>query len=80
LWHAGPVTIPVPEHVTLVEDCTRTGSMRWHETTCVLRGLPAGQAQAAAEAAEQRLAAFTADLNQQFHAEGTGVRTSPGRR
>ena len=53
---------PVPREVTAVAGCT-CGGLQWHREDCTLFSLPYADAQAAVDAAEARLAAYTAHLN-----------------
>lgn len=54
--------IPVPAEVTRVEGCD-CGGMEFHRVDCSLYSLPYDGQMAAVDAARDRLASYTADLN-----------------
>lgn len=60
--------IEVPREIYHVEGCDCTGGSELHSLDCSLWQLPPEAAQAAVDAAAQRLADHTAELNRQLHA------------
>jgi hypothetical protein len=54
--------IPVPAEVTRVEGCD-CGGLEWHRTDCALFSLPYADQVAAVDAARDRVASSTAELN-----------------
>lgn len=58
-------TIPVPLEVSRVQGCT-CGGLTWHRENCGIFDLPVEEATEAIEAAHQRLADHTAELNQRL--------------
>jgi hypothetical protein len=69
-------TIEVPREVSAVEGCD-CGGLDWHRgaaswsplAPCSIWQLPPDQAQAAIDAAHERMAAFTAELNRRLRQE-----------
>ena len=58
-------SIDVPREVTQVEGCSCDG-LEWHAEGCTIWQVPYEQARAAVDAAHDREAAFTAELNRKL--------------
>jgi hypothetical protein len=70
-------TIPVPQEVTRVDGCD-CGGLQWHREDCTIWGVPVAEAKAAVDAAQEREASFTAELNAKLRAALGGADSRDG--